>query len=621
MQRTVVIGVVAQELRGDNARIKVLAYLKGKKYELDLDNIKDEFPPSGHVFAPSFYKRYNFDVGTFLKLSVVENTAYLIEEGDDLTIVDKTNSITKVGYSVIEIEKDIAEKGVINQDYIQLYKPSGPDKFYFKFGEILYGSFKIKEDKVVPNTGKEVKCWNNFKEQLSVSFNDKQILFKEPVGEFTQIDCMSTEQLADWFVKQIDLTHTKFIKERYNSKQLRQELESIINSAEGDKLFKNRFSRSIRAFDAIDLNKEHIVELSNSSKQFQKIYTDSLQIIKEETKKKIEIEEKLAHNERREKLQVELNNLSKDIILRRLDIKKYETELSELKQTSLETKLVKEDVLEMEQVNLNVVSKSEQTLSKEELTEQQIPIQHTIIPQKESRIRQSFVVEDTEDYLTLEEEKASTKREPYPDKVAYYTSLKNKLINDSLYSSKLEYKIFEHLAVYNCCFIPNTKLALSILKSVNNCTYVIQQAEADWLKFEHFWDNGLGELWDRSHKQPEKFHFLILQDMNLASPLCYAKPLLDLNAEIRRKLPFAENSWPSNFKILTTRLPSTPPNDIGLPLYKDNFDRWGAIVIGEKEILDIEPTEDNFHLLPTQLIEWNNISIDVHVTSLDKYIY
>ena len=616
MQKTVVIGVVAQELRGDNARIKILAYPKGNKYELDSTSIKDEFPPLGYAFAPSFYKRNTYDVGTFLKLSVVENTAYHIEEGDDLTIVDNTSSISKVGYSVIEVGEDISEKGIINQDYIQLYKPSGPNKFYFKYGEVLYGSFKIKEDKVVPNTGKEVKRWNNFKEQLSVSFNDKQILFKEPLGEFIQIDCMSTEQLADWFVKQIDITHTKFIKERYTNKQLREELEDIINNAEGDKLFKKRFYRSIRALTEIELKKDYIVELSNSSQEFQKIYADSIQNIKAE----IEIEAKLMHNERKEKLQIELNNLSKDILTKRSEVKEIEVELEETNQEVLKNNLLVKSTLEKEYtIELNDDSKVEEPQIKENSTQQNNSIKRTNIPEKQSKIRQSFIVENTEDYLTQEESLINSK--PFPNKEAYCVRLKNKLLLDSLYSIKLEHEIFEHLAIYNCCFIPNSKLALSILKSINNCTYVIQQAEVDWLKFEHFWDKGLGELWNRSHSQPEKFHFLILQDINLASPLCYAKPLLDLNAEIRRKIPFAENSWPSNFKILATRLPSTPPADIGLPLYKDNFDRWGAIVIKEKEVEDVEPFKGSYHLLPTQLLEWNNISLGGHSSSLGEYIY
>jgi hypothetical protein len=143
------------------------------------------------------------------------------------------------------------------------------------------------------------------------------------------------------------------------------------------------------------------------------------------------------------------------------------------------------------------------------------------------------------------------------------------------------------MVVYKAIFIKDIRIALSIIKASGNSKYIIQHTEPDWLHFKNLWNNGLSTIWNSAHEYPEMPHFFVLEDVNLSSPECYARPLLDVIAGIRSKIPFAETNYPNNLIIFATKASSQNPT-IGLKLYEETFPNWGGIGFRN----NFKPTED-----------------------------
>jgi hypothetical protein len=132
------------------------------------------------------------------------------------------------------------------------------------------------------------------------------------------------------------------------------------------------------------------------------------------------------------------------------------------------------------------------------------------------------------------------------------------------------------MAIYKTILVKDIAIGVAIAESTNNCKYIIQQVEADWLHFKDFWNNGLGSLWQSAKENPSQMHFLLLEDMNMSSPELYARPLTDILRGIRKQIPFGKTSFPENLRIIGTLAPVEDPK-IGLPIFEQTFKDWGEI--------------------------------------------
>jgi len=190
----------------------------------------------------------------------------------------------------------------------------------------------------------------------------------------------------------------------------------------------------------------------------------------------------------------------------------------------------------------------------------------------------SFVVEEIIDggndsIITIEE---------FEEQLRYHLS--NNAINPQFAT-----KIINIISTQKAILVKDIRIGLSIVEATNNAKYIIQQVEPDWLHFKDFWDNGLGEIWNSAHNSPDKFHFLLLEDINMSALECYCRPLLDILTGVRKKIPYGQTPYPNNLKIIATYAPFEEPK-IGLPIYRNTFDNWGAIgfrfdINGQTELL------------------------------------
>ncbi len=160
-------------------------------------------------------------------------------------------------------------------------------------------------------------------------------------------------------------------------------------------------------------------------------------------------------------------------------------------------------------------------------------------------------------------------------------------------------------------------MILAFIEATNNAIYTIIQIEPKWLSFKDLVDNGLKELWLSAFEKPDVLHFAILRDVNLSSPECYANPLIDLDRNLRTKLPFIEKAWPPNLRIIGT---IQPVPEVGLSVLKSTFDNWGGLPTYGLQFTSVNPSEYKGQALQvTNFNTWICDRDDIN-NYLDQYI-
>ena len=131
----------------------------------------------------------------------------------------------------------------------------------------------------------------------------------------------------------------------------------------------------------------------------------------------------------------------------------------------------------------------------------------------------------------------------------YQKSIETDSVNVTKYPRNIVYQFKDFR-----CFLSNAiEPILHLSKLCGNVRVFIQQVEPDWLKFEKLYENGLKQIWNSAHNDPNTLHFFILEDINLASIECYGKPVLDLISNIRSIIPGLKTGWPDNLCVEVKR--------------------------------------------------------------------
>jgi hypothetical protein len=167
---------------------------------------------------------------------------------------------------------------------------------------------------------------------------------------------------------------------------------------------------------------------------------------------------------------------------------------------------------------------------------------------------------------------------------------------------------------YKCLLSVAVEPLQQIAILTNNAKVILQQVEPDWLKYDSLYENGLKLSWESAQANPDIIHFFILEDINLASPECYAKPLNDVIAGIRKTLPGISGTFPPNLWIFGVPLVVDSGQDFGLPLLKISFKHWGALP-DKKEEWAFNQENPGLRLTPDILIRHDEIA----VSSPDDY--
>jgi len=548
---------IVEARKGDaSARIKVLGFKKNGHYTYRQQDIEAEFLPDGHVFAPNLFLNEDVDLNMLLEFSVLPND---YNSGPDIMIFDLKAGFRKLYIPVQVINDEILNHPKsINQPLLKRYIPQANGQFYILNLESLYGPFSYSNEEVRPYTGKEVNKYKNIPK--AVDIEGRTFLLEEPKEIAEKIDCMTNQQLAGWFRELL-----KTLPPLSTLDKLPELMETIDKSD----LKWARLSRVLGLSNEIMLTQEELEKLATTSEPLMQIYQQSIEAIKNEI-----------YTSEMAPLQSQIDILSSQC--KQLQHQKEKLQ-KEYKKQQIQKEELEADVEHLK-TNRDIIIKN--------IRIQSLLNQNTQVHELGNNSA-CFTSFECQSYLHTE-----NPFENLSDFLLCYSDLfqSNEKVNHRL-------ALFQ-LRTFRTILCSAPKLVQQIAKYSNNCKLYIQQVEADWLRFESLYDNGLKQSWESAKSQPEVLHFFLLEDINLASIECYAKPILDFLEGIRLSLPGLSPVWPSNLWIFGSPLPPIDDHSFGLPLIPNSFKNWGAIP--KFNVTGIQRPQDNRYLTVKSLLEHEN---------------
>jgi len=534
------------------ARVKVLAIYEQNgtiRKLLDVDAHR-EIPSEGFAIWRNYFKyKEEISLGDFITFTCqLDETETRSDKYYVTPIIKKHKIKIYHGHSIIikddrsfnftELNKAFANKS-IEGDFSILVDGQ-------LFGIMRFNNRNLIESK----SGKTIGAWYNITDEI-VSHNGKSSLIKDKLRDKDdELDFMDNKQLVDWFRDKIKELNIDLFKSMGNAwgDRLRlvfNELEASSNSIDV-----TRISKLSKYFNTWELSIEDVNFFSKSNPSFGAAFQEAVEKHKEQFK--------VVYQE-------ELTALQAVILAEK---EQYEIDRSEM--------------------TMKIADKSDQLLKlKEEVTDLEAQIVH--IQDNKVRLLNDFklLLEITANGVA--NPNTESHNQGFWVEQIYRSPNDGGSINDvDVFVKRLKYYLFEagfsvslakHYANvfigYDCILLPDLAIVLPLLKAVGNTRYIIQQAEANWIRFEQLWANGLETLWKSCFSHPDIIHVFIIEDINMASVECYARPLFDVMRGLREYIPYGNLPKPNNLKIFGTVLHHKSIK-IGLPMYEQTYIGWGC---------------------------------------------
>lgn len=534
--------------------------------------IQEEFPTRGCVYSPRINSNSEFSPGDLVEIYVTD----LRETDKDLIV--HHSKILKHGAKLLDCGTAVFRENrkSLNLDEIE-YGINGIRQnltdsaiFYIKIKDYCYGPLRFIGGKVEPRSGKEIYKFN-LSDLSILKHDDMMYLFQHPskAKSLEDVDCMDRKQVLDWLKGKL----RDFGELSSQINQIAKVVDKINVDNNLDKIRHDRVSHFI---GGLELNFQEVRTLSNLTNEWRNVFNETFKKHSAEFEKEVinSIELRLKDYENLKKNEIdrkkieqedELKELQKnkmvlaDIIEKdHLVIKKYSSDIALAKNQLSEIELQKSESLN----ELNFISEQKQRLIKD------IKIHSQILDNNGDKKVTSncFTTYDEQVYLSVSQEYF----EDYNQ--MFHITRKLDIGNGDMFRST-----FHALLSNNYLIAKDEMLVLYFAKLFGNSKIIIQQVEPDWIKFQKLYENGLSYIWESATKNPKQFHFLVLQDINLASIECYAKPLLDVIKGLRQSIPGFDNPIPPNLHIICTPLKVGHKGEFGLSLFQDTFEGWGVL--------------------------------------------
>ncbi len=542
-----VIGAVGYEIGGKSSRIKVIAILKNNKTPYMLSEIEAEefFPPKGFIFEPGFFYNNHYKENDVVSFYIEENKAVENEpDKDKYKIRYKDSKISSYGINARKLRGFQIIDYAVDLSKVRTVDDESNGDFLGVTDKYIVGNLRMKDGIIEPAKYTRIKCWDLNEENI-LRYNNHIKLHTYPSGLSKVLDCMSDEKLFEWFRAKLRKIDPEYVKLLDNKGKWRTEIPKLFGNTSEDKyeVDKIRFERVKKKLELLELSLSDIMMFIDKSETLCSIFENAIDTHKEEFKS--EYEDEL--NKYFEKREDEKKELIQEVVNLRTRIQDKKDNLSKIKNEIKRLEENKERIIEDFSIIKEVL---DLTRGSELVT---------------SNKSGSFIME------SIEKNSEAT----IYSKDEFINELKFQLNKYGLFPNYAN-KLLEVNSLYNAIFVKDIKLALAFVEATGNAKFIIQQVEPNWLHFKDFWNNGLGAIWSSAHKWPEVLHFLLLQDINLSSPECYARPLLDMMNGVRKRIPFAGTTYPKNLKIVGTNISVSEP-EIGLPLIEHTFEGWAAV--------------------------------------------
>lgn len=608
-----VVGYIEFFINQSHAKIKVLAFKKENIWVKDQDEILNIFLPNGNVFEPSFtLNNEMYREKDFIMFEETENPKAINENDDIYKIKGKVKN--KLEYEIINAPNLLNDEFSVNFNYVQANFEDLPYNFYLKNSKGYYGLFKKQDDKIMSSKGTTVNFFKNL-DNHTITYNDRTVIFENPVISEIQVDFSSDDQLVSWFKKELKIAA---ILDQTNLSKVNEFLSTL--SFADDHINQSKIDRIRKILGSINFTIEELKYLVNSSEDLSSLVIDTIDKHKTEVIESQKSKIDLDLNEYRAKSKNEIdridseikvlsNQLNNDSTSERLvkiakDLNKGLKEVTEFlkskgiiiesKPTSLvnlesqlflykefgnaKNKKISQATDDLAKLNLEIqdINKNKESLQSEVthlsqnreaiITDIKLILDITSTPKKidnDNNISKSYIIEE---FSLPNNEQLNN------DEFQYNFNQSLNKRNKTFDSRFNEFK--KIIATFNCTLSSNIEVILAFLEASNNAIYTIIQVEPRWLSFKDLIDNGLAEIWESAINKPESLHFAILRDLNISSPECYAAPLIDLDRVIRNKLPYVNQPWPKNLRIIGT---IQPIPEVGLPILSSTFENWGGL--------------------------------------------
>lgn len=515
------------------------------KIVIDSDNLLDEFNNSKTVYVPKLDSN-KYKEKEFIQLTIKE----IFNDGANPRI--HHNSVRAIKHSYCVDLKTIQINNLsVNYNALQIQiipKYNMLDKpFYISDGSKTYGRFKIENNKVIAEKGIEVNCYEPI-QFIKIDYPDTElqgisVILNTPDSIQTIYDYSSDIQIID------------YTKEIIEKSKLDDETRKYINiikkllSPEGqDELEKARIKRTQNLLDKIILKYDEFVKLRDNSSFWKNVFDNSIHNyeakLKENylSKQKQILDDELEDNRNNVKKlkcildgkQRELNSMEETIVHNQKLLKNTEKQITIIQDKKDELLIMLEIQSKLAQKNINNPSRH-------------FEIQNPVNNNTDSFMTINDVVSELEDQIGL-------------------TKFTKEL------EGELRTTIGE-LKDYNYFTCKEIKDLLGLLHLMGSNSIYLTNVEADWIKFDKLSQNGLKAAFDEAYKSADKTIYFILQDFNLASPECYAKPLLDLNRKFRQTYPNDLRGWPDNLSIIFIPL-EIQTEEFGFEINTKTFNNW-----------------------------------------------
>lgn len=542
-----VIGIVDHKLGEESARIKIIGILKEGVLPYLISDFESQriFPSKGYVFEPGFFYNYHFKVKDIVSFYISENEKN--EPGKDMYRLRLDYpDIKNFGVPARRLE-GFRKKGFSTDlSTVKVENDQSDGDFYGVTNKYIIGKLRMKNGRIEPVKHRRIKLWD-IDDYKPLSYKDILILHEEPSHDFLLIDCLSDQQLFEWFREKLRKIQPDFVTNLDAKTQWRKQIPELFSKADDEsyEVDKERFNRVLEKIKYIELEVVDIRLFIEKSEELKAIFKDSLERHKEEFKQE------------------------------------YVDELDQLKSSIDEKKqIIKNELLELEQV---IEEKNEKISSLNEKIEILKKNKSGIISDfqiiKEVLLSTSDNSQSHSDNLNesyyVEEINPGEKLTPAESKDDFVNNIKFELARYRI-NPNYAGKLTSALSIFKAIIIKDIRLGLALIRATNNAVFIQQNTSPKWLSFFDLWENGLKEIVIAAANNPNRLHFFILQDLNLASPECYARPLLDVIAGTRSFLPYGKIPYPKNLKILVTKAPVDSP-ELGLPLIEASFNSWASV--------------------------------------------
>ena len=517
---------------GSYARVKVLFYSKNGFWTSS--NIETCFPAQGKVFAPNLPVDYSFlkqdDVICF---NYVENPFESKRDDDDIFIIPRKKDGGDVWKCPL-VATDITEDDIFHR--VTYSKDKDLIFFTCKQGSKHYICGPVWSDDLSPKTGKEVKAWA-YRESYDTIIDpetDKRYLTVKP-EEFLQkehqtiIDCMSTSQLIDWLKNKLKTSIDSSVLKDVLSK-----IKSIEEQDEDDKLSKTRFSRIRQGIENLRFTwgeLQNIRGLNGFKDVINSSIQEQLDNVLESERANLELRRKqyqedfLHHeqefNERKRNLDREIQKLNSSIdsLKNKYTAEKDKVSAQEKRLKELSEK--RNELIEIIKLQADITGgASTATLQ----ASWSYPLEHIV-------------------RNPIAEAVGNNNKDAFCDRVNESLELQKGFMRRALNSLR-QHDILKTTDIRTGVFLAN---------ALGNSIYQLCQPSPQWISFKEFWNESLSVIWESAHKNPDIWHFLLIENFNIALPECWGMPLWNILSGKSTVIPCAANQKiPHNLRIFVS---------------------------------------------------------------------